>query len=421
MNPRAVRAWLLYDWANSAFATTMIAAVLPIYYLEVAASGLDPNTASSYWGLTQTASMLLVAVLAPVLGSIADYTAAKSTFLRWFTWMGILSSFLFVFVGSGDYVWASLLFILGAVGYTGGGSFYDAMLPALEPDEAKRDYLSSKGYAYGYFGGGLLLILDLAMIQKPGLLGLPDSLAGTRLAFASVAVWWFVFSLPLFRHFPDGASGRGLTLRRYAAIGFHKSRQTFLQLHRYPELLKYLLAYWFFNDGINTVITMATSYGKAIGIGTSHLITALVITQFVGIPFTLLFGRIAERLGSKASLYMTLSVYLLIVLLGYFMKNAAHFYLLAGMVGFVQGGSQAVARSLFSRLIPAGRESEYYGFLSVSGKFSSMVGPAVFGLTGLLTGSVRYGILSLAFFFAAGILLLRSVDLDKGAREAMAK
>jgi UMF1 family MFS transporter len=189
-------------------------------------------------------------------------------------------------------------------------------------------------------------------------------------------------------------------------------------LKQYPQLLKFILAYWFFNDGINTIITMATAYGKAIGIGTSDLIMALLITQFVGIPFTLLFGKMGERLGAKPALYISLSIYLLIVLLGYFMTSATHFYLLAVMVGFVQGGSQAVARSLFSRLVPADRTAEFFGFLSVSGKFSSMVGPAVFAATGLITGSSRYGILALALFFLAGIALLRTVNLEQGTLEA---
>jgi MFS transporter, UMF1 family len=418
MNKKAVRAWLMYDWANSAFATTMMAAVLPIFYMEVAAKGLSSNTAASYWGFTQSAGMLLIAVLAPVLGSIADYAGNKVSFIRWFSYLGILSSFLFVFIGEGNYIMASLLFVLGTIGFSGGNSFYDALLPDLVPDERKRDYISSKGFAYGYIGGGLLLVVNLAMIQKPELFGLPDGTAGIRVSFATVAVWWLVFSLPLFRQFKTPPAKLSMPVGSYARLGFSRTWKTLKELKYYPELLKYVLAYWFFNDGINTIITMATTYGKAVGIGTSHLITALLITQFVGIPFTLLFGKIAERLGSKLSLYMTLSIYLLIVLLGYFMSSALHFYLLAVMVGFVQGGSQAVARSLFSRLVPSGRSAEFFGFLSVSGKFSSMVGPAVFGAVGIMTGSSRFGILALALFFVAGILLLYAVDLDKGAREA---
>lgn len=418
MNPKAVRAWLLYDWANSAFATTMMAAVLPIFYIEVAAKGLSSSTSASYWGLTQAAGMLLVAVLAPVLGSAADYAGKKMYFLRRFSYLGITASFLFVFIGQGNYLAASLLFVLATVGFSGGNSFYDALLPDLVPEEQKREYISSKGYASGYVGGGLLLVVNLLMIQKPELFGLPDGEAGTRLAFASVAVWWLVFSLPLFRHVKDRAAAAPLPAHQYARVGFTRTWETLKSLKRYPQLLKFILAYWFFNDGINTIITMATAYGKAIGIETQDLIMALLITQFVGIPFTLLFGKIGEKLGAKPALYISLGIYLLIVLLGYFMTTSTHFYLLAVMVGFVQGGSQAVARSLFSRLAPADRTAEFFGFLSVSGKFSSMVGPAVFAAMGLITGSSRYGILALALFFIVGIALLRTVDLERGSVEA---
>lgn len=418
MNAKAVRAWIMYDWANSAFATTMMAAVLPIFYIEVAAKGLSGNTSASYWGLTQAAGMLLVAILAPVLGAVSDYAGNKMLFLRWFSYLGILASFLFVFIGEGDYAAASALFVLGTVGFSGGNSFYDALLPDLVPDVDKRVFISSKGYAGGYIGGGLLLVVNLAMIQKPELFGLPDGEAGTRMAFASVAVWWLLFSLPLFRHVKDKAAGDKLSARQYVRLGFSRTWATLKSLNRYPQLLKFILAYWFFNDGINTIITMATAYGKAIGIDTQDLILALLITQFVGIPFTLLFGKIGEKLGAKPSLYISLSIYLLIVVLGYFMTSSIHFYLLAIMVGFVQGGSQAVARSLFSRLVPADRTAEFFGFLSVSGKFSSMVGPAVFAAAGLITGSSRFGILALALFFVAGIALLAAVDLKQGALEA---
>jgi len=420
MDKKAVRAWLLYDWANSAFATTMMAAVLPIFYVSVAASTLgDEDRAASYWGLTQSLAMLFVAVMAPVLGAVADYSGYKLRFLRSFAYLGISSSALFAFVGHGDYVLASVLFIIATIGFSGGNGFYDALLPDLVPPE-KRDYVSSKGYALGYVGGGILLLVNLAMIQKPALFGLPEGLAGTRIAFVTVAVWWLVFSLPLFRQVKDRPLAVGRPLREYGAVGFRRIWETFRRLPRYPELLKYFISYWFFNDGIATIITMATVYGATIGIGTQHLITALVITQFVGIPFTLLFGKIAERLGSKKSLYTSLSIYLLIVIFGYFMTSALHFYLLAAMVGFVQGGSQAVARSIFSRLIPASRSSEFFGFLSVSSKFSSMVGPFVFSIVGLWTGSSRLAILALALFFIVGIALLTRVDLGKGAREAEA-
>jgi UMF1 family MFS transporter len=410
----------MYDWANSAFATTMMAAVLPIFYSEVAASTLaDAQQATSYWGITQSIAMLLVAVLTPILGAVADYSGRKTIFLRLFAYIGVAASIGFVFVGNGDYVLASLLFIAGTIGYSGGNAFYDAMLNDVAPP-GERDYVSSRGYAYGYIGGGLLLVVNLLMIQKPAWFGLPEGLAGTYISFASVAVWWFVFSLPLFRAMKDKAIARGHTAWQYIWIGFSRLAATFRRIRNYPELLKYLLAYWCFNDGINTIITMATIYGKEIGLGTTHLIAALVITQFIGIPFTLLFGKIAVRLGSKPSLYISLGIYVLVVLFGYFMTETWQFYALAVVVGMVQGGSQAIARSIYSRLVPTDRTSEFYGFLSVSSKFSAIAGPFVFSVVGALTGSSRLGILALLVFFVAGIALLVKVNLAKGAAEAAA-
>jgi UMF1 family MFS transporter len=417
MNPRVIRAWVMYDWANSAFATTMLAAVLPIFYSSVAASTLPKHVATSYWGFTQTVAMLCVALVSPVLGAIADYSGSKAKFLRLFAYLGILASCCFVFVGKGDYLLASFLFVLGTIGFSGGNSFYDAMLNDIVPAE-KRDYVSSKGFAFGYIGGGILLVINLLMIQMPGLFFLPSTEAGTYVSFASVAVWWFLFSIPIFRHIQDRPTGAHHSIGQYAAIGFRRIWNTLKRIARYPELLKYLLAYWLFNDGITTIITMATIYGTEIGIGTTDLIAALVITQFVGIPFTLLFGKIAERLGSKTSMYISLSIYVLIVVFGYFMTEAWQFYALSIVVGVVQGGSQAVARSIYSRLVPQGHEAEFFGFLTVSSKFSSMVGPFVFSVVGLATGSSRLGILALIVFFIGGIALLAAVNLAKGEEQA---
>jgi UMF1 family MFS transporter len=238
-------------------------------------------------------------------------------------------------------------------------------------------------------------------------------------AFISVAVWWFVFSIPIFKVIKDTPVHTGKKIKEYTVIAINRTWGTLKHISRYPELFKFLIAFWFFNDGINTIITMATTYGKTIGIGTQDLIFALVITQFVGIPCSLLFGKIAERIGSMRSLYISLFVYMLIVILGYFMTSAIHFYILAFMVGIVQGGSQAIARSIFSQMVPNGRSAEFFGFLNVSSRFSSILGPFCFSLVSLLTGSGRLAILSLVMFFIIGILLLVKVNLDKGAKEAI--
>ncbi|MFD2672621.1 MFS transporter [Marinicrinis sediminis] len=417
-NKQHVRAWVMYDWANSAFAATMMAAVLPVFYSEVAAAPLEDHVATSYWGFTQTIAMVLMAVMAPVLGAVADYSGLKMRFLRFFALMGILASAGFVFVGEGDYILASGLFIFGLVGFSNANTFYDGLLPDLVPDE-QRDRVSSQGFAFGYIGGGLLLVLNLLWIQKPEWFGIPDTLTGTRISFLSVALWWLLFSLPLMRRVRDTRRHGELQVRQYARIGFSRIWHTLRHLRQYPELLKFMLAFWFFNDGISTIITMATIYGKEIGIGTSDLIGALVITQFVGIPFTLLLGKLADRWGSKRTLTLSLWVYVLIVLLGALMTSALHFYLLAFMVGLVQGGSQALSRSIYSKMIPKERAAEFFGFLNLSSKFSAIVGPLVFSTVGLLTGSSRWGILALLLFFIAGIVLLAKVNIEKGKSQAV--
>ncbi|AET59922.1 major facilitator superfamily MFS_1 [Paenibacillus terrae HPL-003] len=431
MNRKAVRAWITYDWANSGYATTILAAVLPIFYSSVAASTLDATTASSYLGYTHAIGMLCVALLSPVLGAVADLTGSKLSFLRIFTGIGIVATLGFSLVGEGDWLLASTLLVLSTIGFAGGNTFYDAMLPDLVPS-GKRETVSAKGYAYGYVGGGILLAVNMLMIQKPQWFGLGNTLEGTRLAFVSVAVWWLVFSLPLLlqgrqrhrsgegeRQDQERQTGSLLFQTAYWKAGFRRIQDTMRQIRRFPQLLKLLLSFWFFNDGINTIILMAAIYGTGIGIGTTDLIAALLITQFIGFPCTLLLGKWAERWGSRRMLMFSLGIYMLIVILGFFMTQAVHFYVLAAMVGLVQGSSQSISRSLFSDLMPASRTGEFFGFVNITGKFSSIFGPFIFGLVGQLTGSSRWGILSLFAFFAIGMLMLWTVDIAKGKADAL--
>jgi UMF1 family MFS transporter len=416
MNKKVVRAWIWYDWANSAFATTMIAAVMPIFFSDVAANTLPKTTATAYWGYTESISLILLVLLSPILGSIADRAGRKKQFLRFFTYVGIASSLLMATIGEGQWIWAVMLIIVGTLAFACSNIFYDAFLPEIA-EEKDRDMISSRGYAFGYIGGGVLLALQLVLIQKPEWFGL-TSISATQIAFASVGVWWFLFSLPLFRHVEETPKKQTESLVQLSKNSIRQVVQTIKQLPKYPELLRFLVAFWFFNDGINTIIKMATIYGREIGIGTNDLIFALLLTQFIGLPFTLLFGKFAGLFGSKRTLIITIFVYLFIVLLGYGMSTAFHFYALAVMVGVVQGGSQALSRSIFSQLIPAGRNAEFFGFYGLSSKFSAIFGPFVFGLAGQLTGSSRFGILSLAIFFIIGISLLWGLNLEKGKKEA---
>lgn len=416
MNNKAVRAWIWYDWANSAFAVTMIAAVLPIFFSDVAAKNLSKTTATAYWGYTESISLVFLVLLSPILGRLADRAGRKKQFLRFFTYLGIASSLMMATVGEGEWIWAVILVIVGTLSFACSTIFYDAFLPEVA-EEKNRDMVSSQGYALGYIGGGVLLALQLVLIQKPQWFGI-TAISATQIAFASVGVWWFLFSLPFFRYVQENQKKSTESFSEMSKQSIHQVIQTIRQLPKYPELLRFLVAFWFFNDGINTIIKMSTIYGREIGIETSDLILALLITQFVGLPFTLLFGKLASWFGSKRTLITTIIIYLFIVILGYGMSTAFHFYVLAILVGIVQGGSQALSRSIYSQLIPANRSAEFFGFYGLSGKFSAIFGPFVFGLTGQLTGSSRFGILSLAIFFIIGILLLWKLNLAKGKQEA---
>ncbi|GAA0490577.1 MFS transporter [Salinibacillus aidingensis] len=414
---KVIRSWMLYDWANSAFATTMMAAVLPVFYSDYYASNLSDQTATSYWAYTQSIAVLIVAILAPVLGAISDYSQAKKKFLRFFAYMGILASILFAVVGEGQYLFASILMVIASVGFSGGNVFYDAFLPEIA-DKEQIDKVSTSGFAFGYIGGGVLLAINILMIQKYEWFGFPDIAAATKTALISVGIWWFVFSLPLFKNLKEEKRQKRKRDESFIVIGFRRVGHTFRSLRHFKQLFIFLIAFWLFNDGISTIIRMATIYGREIGIGQSDLIIALLMTQFVGIPCTFLFGWFSKKIHPKQALTLALLVYVAIVILGYFMTSALHFYLLAICVGFVQGGAQALSRSIFGRMVPRQKEAEFYGFYGISSKFAAIVGPFVFGLVGQLTGSSRLGILALLVFFIVGILLLQMVNIEKGEREA---
>jgi UMF1 family MFS transporter len=408
----------MYDWANSGFATTIMAAVLPTFYSEVAGATLEPVQASSYWGYTNTVAMMLVAFAAPILGAIADHSGAKKRFLGGFAGLGILFTALLVLVSTGDWFLASILYVLGRIGFSGSIVFYDALLPHVARSE-DIDQVSTRGYALGYLGGGLLLVANLAWIMKPGWFGLRDAEIASRLSFLSVAVWWAIFSVPLFRRVdePPFVRREGESANPVRA-GFQRLARTFREVRHYRELFKFLVAFWFYNDGIGTIITMAVIFGKEIGLETTDLIGAILAVQFVGVPFSFFFGRLARRIGAKRSIVLALGVYTLIAIGGYFIQNSLHFWILAFLVATVQGGAQGLSRSLFGRLAPKAKTAEFFGFYDVSSKFSGIVGPAIFGVVGQLTGSSRLSIVSLVMFFLIGAGLLLRVDEVEGIRLA---
>lgn len=415
-----LRGWAIYDWANSAFATTIAAAVLPIYYSTVAAAGLPDYVATSYWGYTLSIALLIVAIASPVLGAVADLLGAKKRFLGVFVAVGVLATAALFLVGEGDWLLASVLFTVGTVGFTGSLVFSDSLLPHIA-GEGEVDRVSSTGWALGYAGGGLLLAINAAMIAMPEVFGLGDPGTATRVVFLTVAVWWAVFSIPIFRHVREPARGDGIgngSGVNPVRAGIRRLGRTLHEIGKYRELAKFLVAFWLYVDGIGTIINMATIYGTEIGIGQNALILALLMVQIVGIPFTFLFGSIAGRIGSKAGIQITLAVYMIIAIFGYFVSEAWHFWALAFMVATVQGGAQALSRSLYATLVPPDRSSEFFGFYSVFRRFAGIAGPFVFAMVGQLMGTSRFGILALVAFFASGAWLLARVDVDAGRRAA---
>jgi MFS transporter, UMF1 family len=425
-----LRAWAMYDWAASAMQTTIMVAVFPIYFVKVAGAGQVESGATQRLATMNTLALVVIALLSPVLGAISDYRGTKKRFLAAFMLIGVLAVLGMFFVGRGDLDLASALLVVSLIGVAGSFVFYEALLPHIaRPDEIDR--VSTAGYALGYVGGGILLAFNLAWIQRPDWFGLPSGAGLTpsqatlpvRLAFVSVAIWWVIFSLPLFRRVREPAPRLETDERRGEnpiRMAFVRLGETFRELRSYRQAFLMLLAFLIYNDGIQTIIKMATAYGTELDIGQNALIGAILLVQFVGIPCSFLFGMLAGRIGAKRALFLGLLTYTAISVLGYFMKTAAHFYVLAVLVGTVQGGTQALSRSLFASMIPQHKSGEFFGFFSVFEKFAGIFGPLIFAGTIAATGSSRNAILSVILFFAVGGLLLWPLDVHEGQRAARA-
>lgn len=414
-----LRAWAMYDWANSAFMVTIVTAVFPIYFSSVAAADLDPATASFRFAVTTTVALTFVAVLAPVLGALADFAGIKKKMLGACVGLGVVATACMYFIQQGDWVLAALLFAFANIGVTSSLVFADSLLPHIA-SPAELDRVSTAGYALGYLGGGLLLVVNLAWIQAPEAFGLGGAELASRLSFVSVAIWWAGFSIPLFRKVPEPArtleaderAGESAIRASFVRLG-----ETLRELRGYRQAFMMLLAFLVYNDGIGTIIRMATTFGTEIGLEQGDLITAVVLVQFVGVPFAFVFGQLAARIGAKRAIFLSLVVYTVISVLAYGMTTATGFYALALLVGMVQGGSQALSRSLFASMVPRHKSAEFFGFFGVFEKFAGIVGPGVFAVMIALTGSSRGAILSLITFFVVGGLLLSRVDVEEG-REA---
>ncbi len=419
----------MYDWANSAFVTTIMTAVFPIYYISVAAKDLEKNSAELWYTTSTTVGLILIAILSPILGAVADFLPIKKRLIGVFLAMGLAATCSMYLIGYNDLLLASVLFIVANIAVNGSFVFYDAMLPHIASND-EMDRVSSAGYALGYVGGGVLLAAQLVWID-PSMVGLPAWRSATpeqgtwptRVAFVSVAVWWLVFSIPLFRRVPEPAIRLRSEARQFTTLvraSFSQLGQTLRDLRGFKDAFLMLLAFLIYNDGIGTIYRLATMYGESLNLDRSVLIGAIMITQFVGVPFAFLFGSVAGRIGPKPAIFLTLVAYTCISISGYYMTTSTHFLLLALSVGMVQGGAQALSRSLFASMIPSHKSGQFFGFFAVMEKFAGIMGPAVWAIMRAMGTTSRAPILSVIAFFAVGGLLLVFVNVQRGRQTARA-
>lgn len=430
LHRRELRAWAMYDWGISGAQTIIMTAVFPIFFVKVALSGVDSERASAWWGYVNTIGAVLIAVLAPILGALADFKAAKKKFLVAFMLLGAGATAAMYFIQRGDAVYAAVTFILALAGATGSMTFYEALLPHIA-DESEIDRVSTAGYALGYIGGGLLLAVTLLIIQKPELAGLPHGSGLTssqatlpvRLSFIAVAIWWLAFAIPVLRSVaepPAGLEADEATRTAPIRASIHRLGTTLRELRDYRQAFVMMLAFTVYNDGIQTIIKMASVYGTELRIDQGQLIAAILLVQFIGIPAAFAFGSLAGKFGAKRSIFFGLLVYTGICVFGYFLKTARDFWILAVAVGLVQGGTQALSRSLFATLVPKHKSGEFFGFFSVFEKFGGILGPLLFAVAAQVAGSSRVAILSVIAFFLVGAWLLLMVDEKAGAAAARA-
>lgn len=420
MNQRQIKksiyAWALYDWANSAFSTAVVAGFFPVFFKQYWSAGADATVSTLRLGTANSIASVAVAALAPFLGAIADRGSAKKKFLLFFAMMGIVMTGALYFVEQGAWQMAVVVYSFAMFGFASANSFYDSLLVTVAPP-GRVDYVSALGYSLGYLGGGLLFAVNVVATLKPQLFGIADSAQAVRLSFISVAIWWGVFSIPIIL-FVKEPKVRSISPWAAVKTGFHQLNRTFTEVRALRVLFLFLLGFWFYIDGVFTITRMAVDYGLSLGFRSQTLIIGLLITQFVGFPAAIFFGRLGQRVGPKRGIYAAIAVYIGLCVGGYLMTTEAHFYALAVVIGLVLGGIQVLSRSLYARLIPPDKAAEFFGFYNMIGKFSSVMGPMLMGWVGVLTGNPRYAIMSIALLFVIGLSFLIRVNVAEGERAA---
>lgn len=423
-NKKTIFGWAMYDWANSAFATTVMAGFFPLFFKQYWSAGADVTMSTARLGFANSIAGIVVALFAPVLGAIADRGTAKKKFLLFFSYLGIVMASSLYMVSMGNWQMAVILYVLANVGFASGNIFYDSLITGVA-SENKLHFVSSLGFALGYLGGGILFALNVWMTLSPGTFGFADAAGAVKFSFLTVGVWWAVFSVPLFLFVKEPESACAGSGTGAVRAGLAQLRDTFHEIRHLKTIFLFLAAYWLYIDGVDTIIRMAVDYGMSIGFEANDLIVALLITQFVGFPSAIGFGYLGEKIGARRAIFIAIAVYLFVSIWGAFMSDTREFYILAVIIGLVQGGIQALSRSFYAKIIPANKSAEYFGFYNMLGKFAAVFGPLMMGGVGLFVRSLGYssdiasraGIASISLFFIAGGILLYFVDEEKGRAE----
>lgn len=412
---KPILAWACYDWANSAYATVVIAGFFPIFFKEYWASELSASESTFQLGMANSIASLIIVIAAPLLGAIADRGHLKKQLLLLFTLLGVTMTCALSLLDKGAWELAIILYVLSNLGFLASNVFYDALIVDIA-ESRQRDSVSALGYSLGYLGGGLLFAACVLATLYPAKFGFSDAAQAVEASFVLVAIWWTLFTIPIALFVKERAES---PKQRIALMsGFRDLRATFHEIRQLKDTFLFLLAYWFYIDGVDTIIRMAVDYGLALGFKSSDLIVALLITQFVGFPAALAFGKIGDRYGARRGLFIAIAGYILILLWAYRIESSYEFYVLACAIGLVQGGIQSLSRSLYSNLIPQDRSAQFFGFYNMLGKFAAILGPMMMGWISVWTNDPRYSILSIALLFIIGAVLLARVDVKRGMHQA---
>lgn len=408
------RSWILQDFGNSAYSITITTAILPLFFKSVAASHLADATSTAYWGYANSLATLLIALLAPLLGTIADFKGVKKKLFAAFTLTAIVSSALLATVGEGQWIYALAIYIVTAVAFNGSSIYYDAFLTDVTTDE-RMDDISSKGFGFGYLGGTIPFVLSLGLILSAESLGLTVTFA-TQMAFLITALWWMVFTVPMLKNVKQKYYIEGEPSK--IKESFSMLWTTLKEIVKNKMVLYFMIAYFFYIDGVHTVITMATAYGVDVGVDSDRLLIILVAIQLVAFPFAILYGRLAKVFGARRMIMVGIITYTFISIYGFFLKTELDFWILAMLVASAQGGIQALSRSYFGKLIPKNKSAEYFSIFNIFGKVSSIFGPLLMGIVISITGETRHGILSLIVLFILGAFFFLKIKEDHAVEPA---